>query len=121
MIVYGLFIMCAVDMGLFWLARRLQVASHETSKGYCPLKWTFTATLVGFAVHIIGGLIAKSIMPDDHMISAHIMMWSVVTGLPAAVVMGVVLVDSCSGMFSNSLYMSSAAPSHSGGSTSSRK
>ena len=98
-------------MGLFWIARRLQAMSHESGKGFFPLKWTFSATILGFGFHILGGMIAKSVMPAEHLISAHIMMWSIITGVPAAVVMALVLTESCSGVFSNSLYMSDPLPS----------
>lgn len=100
-----------MDLGLFWAARRLQAASRETSKGYFPFRWTLTATIAGFSVHILGGMIAKSIMPDEHLISAQIMIWSIITGAPAGVVVALIVTDSWSGMFANALYMSDPQPS----------
>jgi hypothetical protein len=111
MIAFGLFLLCAVDLGLFWLARRLQVASHDMEKGQVPLGWAVCATSLGFAAHIFGGIIAKSIMPGDDIISVHIMLWSIITGLPAGAVMAMIISDSCSGHFANSLYMSDPVPS----------
>jgi len=50
MIAFGLFILCAVDLGLFWVARRLQVAARELEKGQLHVGWAFFATVAGFGV-----------------------------------------------------------------------